>query len=92
MTAEGGLPQPGTDEIILTGPEPGTVCHSLGHARIGCLAEVVVTFGQMGTRWARDALWTDSWGRSYPMCSECWDGTRAVAQGARPGLVVTDAR
>lgn len=65
------------------------MCHALSHARLGVLAEVVVTFGELGTRWQRDALWQDSWGRSYPMCGECWDTTRQIAQHARPGLVIS---
>ena len=66
-----------------------TVCHAREHARLGVLAEVMVTFGELGTRWQRDALWQDSWGRSYAMCPECWGTTRQVAQNARPGLVIT---
>jgi hypothetical protein len=83
--------KPGLDEIALSAPEDGTLCHSLEHTRAGRAAAVVVTFGELGTRYL-DELWLDSWGRSYPMCPECWDGTRAVAQGARPALVVTDTR
>ena len=81
-------PRPGPDEIAVSAPADGGVCHSLEHARLGVLAEVVATFGQMGTRWSRDALWEEAWGRFYPMCGECWDATRQVAQGARPGLTV----
>lgn len=84
--------QPGHDEITVTAPADHTLCHSLQHARAGCLADVVVTFLELGTRWQRDALWQDSWGRSFAMCSECWDTTRQVAENARPGLVVTDTR
>ena len=83
-------PAPGHDEIIVTAPGDRTPCHSREHARLGVLAEVTVTFGELGTRWQRDALWQDSWRRSYAMCGECWDTTRQVAQSARPGLVITD--
>src|SRR5258708_29342906 len=65
-------PAPGHDEIIVTAPAGRQVCHSRGHARLGVLAEVVVTFGELGTRWQPDAVFQDCWGRSYPMCSECW--------------------
>jgi hypothetical protein len=57
------------------------------------LADVVVTFGELGTRQViREALWIDRWGRSYPMCSECWDTTRQITHSARPGLTITDTR
>lgn len=82
----------GQDQIIVTAPADGTVCHSREHARLGCLAEVVVTFGELGTRWQRDALWQDCWGRSYPMCAKCSGSTLQIARSARPGLVVTDTR
>ena len=84
-------PAPGHDEIVVAAPAGDRLCNTLQHARQGCLAEVIVTFGELGTRWRRDALWQDSWGRSYPMCAECWDTTRRIARQARPGLVVTDA-
>jgi hypothetical protein len=87
-----GEARPGADEIVLSAPDGRQVCHALGHSRLGVLAEVVVTFGEMGTRWQRDALWQDCWGRSYPMCVECWDTTRQVAASHRPGLAVTDTR
>lgn len=87
----GQAPAPGRDEIIVAAPDSRTLCHSRDHTRLGCLAEVVVTFGEMGTTaWDKDALWPDSWGRSYPMCGECFDTTRQIAQHARPGLVITD--
>ena len=81
---------PGHDEIVVTAPAARTVCHSRQHARLGVLAEVVVTFGELGTKWQREALWQDTWGLSYPMCGECFDTTREIAQSARPGLVITD--
>jgi hypothetical protein len=68
---------PGRDEIIVTTPAGRTLCHSREHTRLGCLAEVVVTFGELGTgAWGKDALWPDSWGRSYVMCGECCCATR----------------
>jgi hypothetical protein len=83
-------PAPGRDQIAVTSPAARTLCHSREHARLGVLAAVVVTFGQLGTTtWGKDALWPGCWGRSYPMCGECWDTTRQVAQRARPGLVIT---
>ena len=84
-------PAPGLDEIVVTAPPGRCLCNSREHARLGCLAEVVVTFGQLGTRWHRDALWQDSWGRSYPMCRECWDTIRQIAASRRPALVITEA-
>lgn len=56
-------PAPGPDQIVVTAPAVRAVCHSREHARLGVLAEVVVTFGEQGARWQRDALWQDSWGQ-----------------------------
>jgi hypothetical protein len=84
-------PAPGHDEIIVTAPDGRQVCNSRGHARVGVLAEVVVTFGDLGTRWQPNAVFQDCWGRSYAMCSECWDAARQVAQAHRPALVITAA-
>jgi hypothetical protein len=80
---------PGHDQIIVTAPAARTVCHSRGHARLGVLAEVIVTFGELGTRWQPDAVFQDCWDRSYPMCGECWQAIREVAQARRPHLVIT---
>jgi hypothetical protein len=85
------LPAPGHDEIVVTAPDGRQVCNSRGHAHIGVLAEVVVTFGDLGTRWQPDAVFPDCWGRSYAMCSECWDAARQVAQAHRPALAITAA-
>jgi hypothetical protein len=82
---------PGPDEIAVAAPQGRPLCHSLTCRNQGRLAEVIVTFGQLGTSW-RDALWLDSWGRSYPMCGECWDNTRQVALARRPALVICDHR
>jgi hypothetical protein len=80
---------PGHDEIIVTAPDARQVCNSRAHARLGVLAEVVVTFGELGACWQPDAVFRDCWGRSYPMCQECWQAVREVAQARRPGLVIT---
>src|SRR6266851_10233816 len=82
-------PAPGHDQIIVTAPAARAVCHARGHARLGVLAEVVVTFGDLGTRWHPDAVFQDCWGHSYPMCGECWQAAREVAQARRPALVIT---
>jgi hypothetical protein len=83
-------PAPGHGQIMVAAAAEHTPCHARGHARLGVLAEVVVTFGDRGTRWQRDALWQDCCGRSYAMCGESWAATRQVAQNARPGLPITD--
>jgi hypothetical protein len=83
------LPAPRHDEIIVTAPDGRQVCNSREHARLGVLAEVVVTFGDLGTRWQPDAVFPDCWGRSYAMCAECWQAARQVAQARRPALVIT---
>ncbi len=82
---------PGFDQIAVAEPPGRCPCNSREHAKLGCLAEVIVTFGRLGVRWARDALWQDCWGRSYPMCSQCWQTTREIAEERRPGLVVIEA-
>ncbi len=87
--ADGQPPAPGHDQIMVAAAAGRTVCHARGHARLGVLAEVVVTFGELGTRWQPGALWQDSWGQSYTMCPECWATTRQVAEACRPGLVIT---
>jgi hypothetical protein len=88
----GQPPAPGHDEIIVTVPAAGELCHSLEHRRAGCPAQVVVTLGQMGTAGQhREALWMQAWGRSYPMCGPCWQTTRHAAQTGRPGLVIIHA-
>jgi hypothetical protein len=81
---------PGLDEITVATPEGRPLCHSLACRNQGRPAEVIVTFGQLGTFW-RDALWLDCWGRAYPMCGPCWDRTRQVAQQARPALAIREA-
>ena len=86
---DGQPPAPGHDEIIVAASDGRTVCHARGHARLVVLAEVVVAFGDLGTRWQPDAVFQDCWGRSYPMCSECWQAAREVAQARRPALVIT---
>ena len=53
--------------------------------------DVIVTFGHLGTRRYHGALWPECWGRSYALCGECWDTVRQIAQGRRPGLVITEA-
>ena len=83
--------QPGTDEIVVTAPAPGTSCNTLTCKHQGRLADLVITYGQLGTHpWDKDSLWPGSWGRSYPQCRPCWDSIRDVAETHRPGLVVTD--
>jgi hypothetical protein len=85
-------PPPGHDEIVLTDPPGRCLCNSREHARLYCLADLVVTFGQLGTAWQRDALWQGTWGKSYALCAGCWDAMRVVAQQWRPGLVIRDHR
>ena len=86
-------PAPGHDQITVTAPDARTVCNSREHARLGVLAKVTVIFGELGTAaWYNDAVWPETWGCSYPLCAECWDLTRQVAQARRPGLVITDTR
>jgi hypothetical protein len=51
-------PAPGYDQIAVTAPAARTVCNSREHARLGVLADVMVTFGQLGAAaWDHDAVW-----------------------------------
>ena len=86
MTAH---PRPGPDEIALSVPAAGDLCHSLEHLRAARAATVRVTFWELGTRHA-GALWPECWHRGYPMCGPCWQATREAAAQRRPGLVICD--
>ena len=87
-------PVPGYDEIVLTAPEAGQLCNSLGCKEAGRLAVVVVNYGVLNDPGAgyhdRQALWRECWGQSYPECRECWDKAHQVALKYRPGLVVSN--
>jgi hypothetical protein len=89
--ASAPAPRPGHDEIVLAAPDGRYLCYSRQCATRGKLAEVLVTFGQMGTRF-QDALWQESWGRTLAMCWSCWERTCQTARRCRPGLVVRDLR
>ena len=41
-------PAPGHDQITLTVPDGRHLCHDRQHRNLGRLAEVIVTFGQLG--------------------------------------------
>jgi hypothetical protein len=79
--------EPGPDEIVLSAPAARDLCHSLEHLRAGRPAQVRVTFGELGTRYA-DGLWPECWHHSYPMCEPCWRATREAAVRRRPALAV----
>jgi hypothetical protein len=85
---------PGRDEIVLTLPQGRHLCNSRTHRKAGRLAEVIVIFGilaDLGSHArSRNALWPETWHKSYPMCSECWELTREVAVGRRLGLAIRD--
>jgi hypothetical protein len=84
-------PTPGLDEITVATAPGRCLCNSRQHAQLGVLADVIVTFGHLGTRRYHNALWPECWGRSYPLCTECWDTVRQITQRRRPGLVITQA-
>ncbi|HEY5985539.1 MAG TPA: GNAT family N-acetyltransferase [Streptosporangiaceae bacterium] len=48
------------DEIVLSPADGRCLCHALTCQRAGTLADVVVTFGRLGTAWP-DALWPECW-------------------------------
>ena len=83
---------PGHDEITLAIPGGRHLCSDRAHRNLGRLADVIVTFGQLGTPGTpREAFWPEVWGRTYPMCHPCWQATRQIAAKARPHLVIRDA-
>jgi hypothetical protein len=55
------IPEPGCDEVVLTAPDGGRLCHSRVCADAGRLSEVIVTFGVLNDPFAschsRGALW-----------------------------------
>jgi len=55
------------------------------------LAEVIITSSELGTRWHNDALWQDTWGRSFAPCAGCREAGPQIAQRHRPTLVITEA-
>jgi hypothetical protein len=89
------VPVSGYDEVVLTAPLAGRLCHSLACARAGTLAEVIVTYGVLNDPGAcyhaPGALWRESWHKPVPMCGRCWQSPRQVAVTYRPRLAVTDA-
>jgi hypothetical protein len=86
--------RPSRDEVMLSAPDRGQLCNSLGCARAGRAAEVIVTYGVLNDPGAsphtRGALWRECWGRSYPLCGACWEHCRQVVVRHRAALVVTD--
>ena len=89
------IPAPGRDEVILTAADGSVLCNSLGCARAGRAAALIVTYGVLNDPDAGyydpAALWQESWHEPVPMCAGCWDSNRQVAVKRRPGLVVVDA-
>ena len=85
-------PLPGYDEIALATPPAPALRTNREHRRLYVLAEVAVTFGELGVAWHKDALWFRNWGQSFPLCRECFDGVMGVARRRRPGLTVIDNR
>jgi hypothetical protein len=84
-------PAPGDDEILVTRPPGRALCSNREHRRLYVLAEVVITFGELGTAWQKDALWFHNWHKSFSLCRTCFDTVIAVAREHRPGLVLVDA-
>jgi hypothetical protein len=83
------VPRAGPDEVILSAPNPGQLCIGLEHGAPGKHAFFIVTFGQLGTLGV-DAMWPQSWGRSYPMCRICAYRAAALVRKIRPHVVVRD--
>jgi hypothetical protein len=83
------LPQAGRDEIVLSAPEVESLCFLTDHVLAGWRAQFIVTFGQLGTLGV-DAMWPQSWGRSYAMCRDCTDQAIALVKKLRTDLTVRD--
>jgi hypothetical protein len=84
-------PAPGPDQIVLAAADGRALCYERQHQAAGQLADVLVVFGQLGTLYV-DALWQECWGRTLPMCGDCWQITCTVATARRPHLTVHDTR
>lgn len=82
---------PGPDEITLSLPRGHRLCHGSEHQAVGALAEVLVTFGQLGTGQPGE-LWPEVWGRTFALCAACWQITGTVATARRPCLIICDTR
>jgi hypothetical protein len=83
--ALGRLPGPG--EITVATPLGRPLCTTLEHRRALWRADVVVLFGPLAS-WA--ALFPGCWGRSYPLCAQCWQDTRRLAVQHHPAVVIHD--
>jgi len=82
----------GHDEITVSVPSGRHLCCDRAHRNAGRLADVIVSFGQLGSPGTpRQAFWPEVWGRSYPMCATCWESTRQTAKKSRPNLVIHGA-
>jgi hypothetical protein len=82
-------PAPGPGEITVAAPLGRPLCTALDHRQARRTAQVVVTFGAPASH-NRHALFAACWGRSYPLCAQCWHDTRHTAQAHQPGLVIHD--
>jgi hypothetical protein len=87
--------RPGHDQVVLTAPDGALLCNSLGCARAGRAADVVVTYGMLNDPVAGychpQALWRECWRQSYPLCGACWEQSLQVALKYRPRLVIIDS-
>jgi hypothetical protein len=76
---------------VLAAADGRALCYERQHQAAGQLADMLVTFGQLGTLYV-DALGQECWGRTVPMCSVCWQITCTIATARRPQLTVRDTR
>jgi hypothetical protein len=83
--------RPGRDQITLTPADGRYLCFARQHRTLGKLADVLVTFGELGEVF-KDSLWRETWGTTYAMCAGCWHTTATIAQAHRPRLVIHDHR
>jgi hypothetical protein len=78
---------PGPGEITVAAPLGRPLCTTLAHRQAHTRAAVVALFGPPA---GQAALFPGCWGRSYPLCRECWHDTRRLALLHHPGLVIHD--
>jgi len=82
-------PTPGVDEIIVSPPWGQRYCARLDHTVTSTPARLVVTFGAPGVV-GRAVLFPGCPGRSYPLCTQCFDDTRHLARTVWAGLTLRD--
>jgi hypothetical protein len=82
-----GTPRPGTDETAVSMPHGYRRCANLDHGIAGTPAHVVVKFGPLSPH-GRTVLFAGCARRSYPLCADCWEATRLLADNHHISLII----